>query len=161
MVEHPLGPPTTALIRTPRKRASGPECSVDAQKPKCPNPEVEEGDRHGPGDDAPSNRVIGRECHDEPEDASAKEQHGPCNQVPAKPAGLRLHRLKRNRVLPREHLSPAQGSLCADPAKEASRAGGMFGVGGTQTARAMPARMRAAAASEIPFVERRRASPPD
>jgi hypothetical protein len=89
---------------------------VDAQKPKSSNPEVEEGDRHGPGDGAPSDRVIEPESHDESEDAKAKEQHGRCDQVSANPAGLRLHSLKRNRVLQLEHrLDPRpQRSLCVD-----------------------------------------------
>ena len=72
---------------------------MDAQKAKSPNPEVEEADRHGPRDDAPSDRVIEPESHDESEDAKAKEQHGRCEQVSAKRVGFGLHRLKRNRVL--------------------------------------------------------------
>jgi hypothetical protein len=35
--------------------------AVDTQKAKSPNPEEEEADRHGPGDDAASDRVIGPE----------------------------------------------------------------------------------------------------
>jgi hypothetical protein len=72
---------------------------VDAQKAKRPNSVVQDADRHGPGNDAPSDRVVRSESHDDSEDASAKEHHGPCEQVHTKPAGLQLHRLKRNRVI--------------------------------------------------------------
>jgi hypothetical protein len=62
---------------------------VDTQKAKSPNPEEEEADRHGPGDDAASDRVIGPESHDESEDAKAKEQHGRCEQNTRETSGAR------------------------------------------------------------------------
>lgn len=42
------------LIRPERDWPALFEWSVDTQKAKSPNPKVEEGDRHRPGDDAPT-----------------------------------------------------------------------------------------------------------
>jgi hypothetical protein len=61
--------------------------SLVAQKAKSPNPEVEEADRPGLGDDAASDRVIGPESHDESEDAKAKEQHGRAIRYPRNQRG--------------------------------------------------------------------------
>jgi hypothetical protein len=62
--------------------------------------------------------------HDESEDAKAKEQHGRCEQIPAKPAGLGLHRLQRNRTLPPEHALDPRTEFLMRKTRSGDRASG-------------------------------------
>ena len=98
---HPISPAENVLVPTPRKPVVPGAQWTRRRRSRRTRSRGSRPTR--PGDDAASDRVIGPESHDESEDAKAKEQHGRCEQISAKPAGLRLHRLKRNRVLQLEH----------------------------------------------------------